>query len=262
MKSERSAPSVRPPSLWYLGAIVVLVCLLLAIAGYVTRLAFRNWTEAASFGETFGAVSALFSGLAFAGVVFALFLQRADLALQREASARQAFENAFFELLRLQRDCMTSIRARPAGAALFEATRAFREAADELRRKLDMTFNPPLEGDSKRDMVGDTHKRVCLAPESDFGHYFRSLYHLVRYVHDSRRADASRYVMLVRAQLSTDELTLLFTNGLSEAGRGFKPLMEKYAVFHNWRLPKWVERYTDLYEPAAFGHNDEKDREG
>jgi hypothetical protein len=32
----------------------------------------------------FGAVNALFSGLAFAGVVYAIFLQRIDLALQRK----------------------------------------------------------------------------------------------------------------------------------------------------------------------------------
>jgi hypothetical protein len=36
-----------------------------------------------SFGEMFGAISALFSGLAFAGVICAILLQREDLALQR-----------------------------------------------------------------------------------------------------------------------------------------------------------------------------------
>ena len=39
--------------------------------------------DRASFGEMFGAVNALFSGLAFAGVICAILLQREDLSLQR-----------------------------------------------------------------------------------------------------------------------------------------------------------------------------------
>ncbi len=36
------------------------------------------------FGDTFGAVNALFSGLAFVGVIYAIVLQRKELALQRK----------------------------------------------------------------------------------------------------------------------------------------------------------------------------------
>ncbi len=39
--------------------------------------------DRASFGEMFGAVNALFSGLAFADIICAILLQREDLALQR-----------------------------------------------------------------------------------------------------------------------------------------------------------------------------------
>jgi len=37
-----------------------------------------------TFGDMFGAVNSLFSGLAFVGVVFAILLQREELQLQRE----------------------------------------------------------------------------------------------------------------------------------------------------------------------------------
>jgi hypothetical protein len=46
--------------------------------------AFPNWETRAQFGEMFGAVSALFSALAFAGVIYAVILQRQDLSMQRE----------------------------------------------------------------------------------------------------------------------------------------------------------------------------------
>jgi hypothetical protein len=41
-------------------------------------------TNRGTFGDMFGAVNALFSGLAFGGVIFAIILQRNELALQRE----------------------------------------------------------------------------------------------------------------------------------------------------------------------------------
>ena len=39
---------------------------------------------AGTYGDMFGAINALFSGLAFAGVIVAIFLQRKELELQRE----------------------------------------------------------------------------------------------------------------------------------------------------------------------------------
>lgn len=40
--------------------------------------------ERGTFGDMFGAVNALFSGFAFLGVIYAILLQRKELALQRE----------------------------------------------------------------------------------------------------------------------------------------------------------------------------------
>ncbi|QQQ01888.1 hypothetical protein [Lysobacter enzymogenes] len=78
-----------------------------------------------AFGDKFGAVNALFSGLAFAGVIFAVLLQRRELAMQREElqnnAARfddqnvvleqQRFENTFFKLLELHNDITSKLYA-------------------------------------------------------------------------------------------------------------------------------------------------------
>ena len=42
-----------------------------------------NWSDRGLFGDMFGSVNALFSGLALAGVIYAIFLQRRELQLQR-----------------------------------------------------------------------------------------------------------------------------------------------------------------------------------
>lgn len=63
--------------------ILVGVLLLWIASGFVVALITPDWTVRGQIGDMFGAVNALFSGLALAGVVYAIFLQRQELELQR-----------------------------------------------------------------------------------------------------------------------------------------------------------------------------------
>lgn len=63
--------------------ISTVVVIIQFVAGYIIYLKFDTWNNRADFGEMFGAVNTLFSGLAFAGVIYAIFLQRRELELQR-----------------------------------------------------------------------------------------------------------------------------------------------------------------------------------
>lgn len=75
MTDRRSAPALLfllVILLWVLGAIIV------------TRLS-PNWATRGQIGDMFGAVNALFSGLAFASVGYAIFLQRQELEHMRAA---------------------------------------------------------------------------------------------------------------------------------------------------------------------------------
>jgi hypothetical protein len=51
-----------------------------------------TFEDRGTFGDVFGAVNALFSGLAFAGLIFTILLQRKDLKLQFSELSRQADE--------------------------------------------------------------------------------------------------------------------------------------------------------------------------
>ncbi|MYF74887.1 MAG: hypothetical protein F4175_16395, partial [Gemmatimonadetes bacterium] len=75
------------------------------------------------FGDSFGVINALFSGLAFAGVICAILLQKKELELQRkelkdtrteirgqkETLQKQNFESSFFQLLGLYNDIVGSL---------------------------------------------------------------------------------------------------------------------------------------------------------
>lgn len=51
------------------------------------------------FGDKFGAITSLFSALAFLGIIFTVLLQRRDLNQQRYTIAKQSFESSLFSLL-------------------------------------------------------------------------------------------------------------------------------------------------------------------
>jgi hypothetical protein len=67
--------------LWILFIAVVVIQAGLAVTIYMNL---DTWANRGTFGDMFGAVNTLFSGLAFAGLIFANLTQSKELSLQRE----------------------------------------------------------------------------------------------------------------------------------------------------------------------------------
>lgn len=65
----------------YLGVAVLIAW---ALSFVIIYLAIPTWEERAQLGDLFGAVNSLFSGLAFAGVIYTIYLQKEELSLQRK----------------------------------------------------------------------------------------------------------------------------------------------------------------------------------
>ncbi len=64
--------------------LVILVFCVWTLAGTLIITVLPSWSDRGQFGDLFGAVNALFSGLAFAGLFYTVYLQREELALMRE----------------------------------------------------------------------------------------------------------------------------------------------------------------------------------
>jgi len=84
-----------PIGLLYL-IILVIVIWLCTFWGVYKSL--PTWTDRGQFGDLFGSINALFSGFAFAGIIYTIYLQKKELSLQREE-------------LKLQREEMKASRA-------------------------------------------------------------------------------------------------------------------------------------------------------
>ncbi len=93
---------------------------------------------------------------------------------------------------------------------------------------------------------------------NDVGHYFRNLYHVFRFIHtgsgNHRNINPMFYARLVRAQLSSPELLLLFYNCLSVYGVNFVPYLSTYSILHNMNLDELVDPdHKHLYPPSVYG---------
>lgn len=72
--------------------VVICIC-----SGCIIGPIMKDWAQSGQFGDMFGMVNALFSGLAFAGVLISLAYQRAQMR-QAERHVKEATQAAAFEM--------------------------------------------------------------------------------------------------------------------------------------------------------------------
>ena len=243
--------------------------LTIVIVAFVANfsLVFTHYSKDArgTFGDQFGAVNALFSGLAFAGLIYTIILQRRDLKLQRQEMKEQTqefkkenetlriqrFENTFFNMLSQFQEVVNNItysyqdvdvekivtvKGRESFYVSFE-TAPHRPGITSWNPKYE---NRPYQGMSEViSMLGKEGYMDAFTP-SYFDHYFRLLYRILKFVKTSPLVtdfdEEYEYTAVLRAMLSRYELVWIFYNGLSEYGEEkLKPLLERYAMLKNLR---------------------------
>lgn len=229
-------------------------------------------TKLGQVGDVFGGVNALFTALAFAGVIWTAVLQRRELHAQREelretrgvlakqgeVLSRQAFESIFFALMRLFREISDGLQIRVGaelrgehGAeaiavlknALYQevvpqAAALLKHSKDEVRANLEALYEATVYSDNE----------IYLGP------YYRSLYHVFKLID---RADfgeelKAQYANIATAQLGPEALFLLAINVLTEHGQNFKPLVEKYGVLKHIGREDLKPFLAEFFEPEAF----------
>ena len=77
------------------------------------------------------------------------------------------------------------------------------------------------------------------------GHYFGTIYQILKFINDSDIENKERYSSLFRSQFSKSELQLLFYHGTSKiARRRFAPLLIKFEFFEHL---SYIENINDYY---------------
>lgn len=298
---------------------------------YIDSIAFSNIEhltvhEARGlFGDKFGAINALFSALAFAGIIFTILLQKRELKLQREeleetrgefikqneTLQKQRFENTFFQLLSLHNEIVDKLKIKPIDGETYEKREFFVGAVKDLKyrstceyfkfsaltklestevndfkgnREIQHDFFHKLEKDEiknlkglsnqdienfisepiedKEQIVKTEYERFYHRYQYNLGHYFRNLYHIFKYVHKTNLIGTKEkqfYCNIVRAQLSTDELVLIFYNSMApikyysdKPNLGYpnlKYLIDQYDILQNMNSRLLLDRrHKEIFE--------------
>ena len=178
---------------------------------------------------------------------------------------RQGFENKFFQLLRFHHDIVSAIqvpRLGPTGATTLSGRPAFRALYESFVAHYGMEYNRNPQA-LMAQLADEAYASFFEMHQDSLGHYFRNLYHVIKFV-DRSSLDAKEgefYTHLVRAQMSSDELLLLFYNCHGSFGREkFYPLVVKYALLKNMPQDDLASRrfkhpadHKALYPPCAYG---------
>lgn len=251
---------------WLVGAVVTR-----AIGVHCFPCKDGDSAAAGLFGDSFGAVNALVSAFAFAGVIASFWLQREEFKLQREdlklqydelhaqreeftqqnmTLKLQRFENTFFNMMELQQQIVNDLHLQ-VPQNIYVQRKMLGEFPSLQTKDINGREVIRYIYDQARGTLSDQGLSQYAKIDSRelLDHYFRHLYTILRFV-DTTDAFKTRsgkkqrkqieweqryhYTTILRATLSRYEMLILYYNGLSEFGREkLKPLIEKYALLDN-----------------------------
>lgn len=216
-----------------------------------------------TFGDAFGVLNALFSGLAFSGVLITIFLQRKDIRDNQIDSARQQIEVQFYNLLRLQQDVVRGFDLHRYaitgnGQAQPVVTAAGRDCFKSWVKALRDVYVKSVVSD-EMEKIESAYSELWRRHQSDLGLYYRSLYSVFRYISDSEYVDKKRLANVARSLISDYELVILFYNCVaSVGGKRFKRYACEFALFDNLDVGLLLNMSdVTMLDKSAFGDNQE-----
>ncbi|HEY5592217.1 MAG TPA: putative phage abortive infection protein [Paludibacter sp.] len=279
---------------------LIIFSVIVIVFWVLTWLYLKDDNQRGTFGDMFGSVNALFSGLAMAGIIFTILLQKKELSLQRhelrdtrrefeiqnETLKKQRFENTFFQLLSLHNDIIDKLYYKAKNisiqyqdviemfklddeikygkvddeaskrlvfkVALWHLNKGIEERFTSLYGREYKSFNDVKDLELLEDIILGAYTVFFKEFESVLANYFRNLYHCFKFVYltEMIRLDEKKfYYSIIRAQLSSEELELVFYNafipGLGKPN--FTYLIKEFDILQNIKLEGVHPSYNSLY---------------
>ncbi|WP_162240131.1 putative phage abortive infection protein [Pseudomonas sp. FH1] len=202
------------------------------------------------FGDSFGTLNALFSGLAFSGVLITLLLQRRDLYEARSQGAQQQIESQFYNMLALQQGVLNGFDVKRNAVVLATGRDCFKK----WYRVFESEYRRVPPGYSGR--LDEAYEIMWLKFQGDLSLYFRSLYSVFKFISESEYKNKKRLGNIARSLLSDFELVVLFYGCLDERGKKFQAYICEFEIFDNLDVDMLVG-YQELHRlpVRAYGAN-------
>lgn len=234
----------------------------------------------------FGAVNALFSGLAFSVLIYTMLMQREELKLQREelrstraelagqkkqmviqnsTMRQQRFEQTYFNLLDLfsssSRSLELEVEHEFDDGEIHNEIVAGRSCFSHL---ISMLLDTLIKSPSNRSLPIDYEAMITWTADhfeprnTTLAQYNAVLEQIIRFIHNGELSEDEKdgYAAIFQSMLSQHEKLLLFYLGLSAYGKvKLKPHIERYALLTNLQPHSVIPAPAlGYYKPQAYGN--------
>lgn len=194
-----------------------------------------------------------------------------SLIKQIEISKKQQFEVTFFQMLTLFNEITSSIETRIPQPEYevhdnksVQVSNGWESPKDIKGRQCFAEFYKKLE-DLNRDRraykqdeiqrIDSVYRSIHDRYKNEIDHYYRMLYSILKFIKNSEIESKRFYTDLVMAQLSSQELLMLFYNGLILGFEDFKLLIEEFQLLKGVTAQQLIESsHYDLYASSAYGN--------
>lgn len=163
------------------------------------------------WGDTFGALNALFAAIAFIAVLYTIKLQQSQIYQSQHEQSKQKFERNFFQLLQMLREERESINIQAN-----HTNRTFENTEKTINGYLAI-HNYINKKTNKEQIVKIYNLHVDSYAEKLFSTYFRLIYTILKFIHEDKyinNEEKIRYGNIVRDQLSHAEVAIIMIAGL------------------------------------------------
>ncbi|WP_320709583.1 putative phage abortive infection protein [Enterobacter asburiae] len=233
-----------------------------------------DFNQTGTFGDSWGALTSVFSALGFFGVLWTLKTQNDSIRrVQKENNRkeindiRRDFENSFFNMLNLlqviindmkvKNKITKEVKAEGRGIFLY-FFKAFK--SEMIRNGYFRVSNNDCEQLKLKmvGVIGNQYSKHFQDKSQNLSHYYRFLFNTFKFIDDAEIDDESKkkYANILRAQISNYELIMLFYNSLSIDGEKFRCYFAKYEILYNLPVYKLVyKNHVVLVDKKCWGDN-------
>lgn len=206
-----------------------------------------------TFGDFFGGITNPIIGtVGFIAITITISMQ----IKQNKETIKQNFESSFFNLLNMQNSIIENL--------VFDKATARASFSKFLIVNKSTLF--PNDIYNFKTVVKKSKARIFYTQHNStnndvFGHYFRNMYRILKMIHDAKYSEEEkrRHARTLRAQLSMDELTVLFLNclpGVCDKGE-FCNLLIDYQILEHLSIKRLnssqITRFNYKYSEFIIG---------
>jgi hypothetical protein len=237
--------------------IIFIIDIVGFILSYITILGI-SIGDLGAFGDFFGGIlNPIFTSLTLFALIITIVIQKNELKLAREEYSKttialntQAIENTFFNTINLHYRIVENLKIDLSDfgdrfLTLEEKRTDYFEhpfsknysgikVFDEIINKIFWRAKTPKQSENFYKILQDEYNYIL-------GHYFRNLYQALKLIDKNeylKDEDKKKYTSILRAQLSSSELALLFLNCLEnicDTGQ-FKNLLIKFEMLEHLNI--------------------------